>query len=80
MGSFLADLAQRQNLLDGDIFDLLYSLSGNHTYIHIFLVTDKVFFFSDFLIFKELFVDYRNMKNHDQSDLSDLLSVSSISK
>jgi len=60
MDRFLTQLSERKDTLDGDIFELLYSLS-------------------DFLIFKEMFVDYKIMKGKtNQEDLSDLLCVSAI--
>merc|ERR1712241_445445 len=63
MERFLRQLSERRDLLDGDIFELLYSLS-------------------DFLIFKEMFVDFSLMKRQEGiqgADLSDILSVSSVS-
>jgi len=59
MDIFLEELNEKRNELDGDIFEMLYTLS-------------------DFMAFKELFVDYSMMKRSPGCDLSDLLCVSAL--
>merc|ERR1712150_204467 len=60
MDTFLRQLKERRHDLDGDIFEMLYTLS-------------------DFLAFKEMFLEYAMMKKSVGPDLSGLLSVSSFS-
>merc|ERR1719266_2094511 len=59
MDTFLEELNEKRNELDGDVFEMLYTLS-------------------DFMAFKELFVDYSTMKRSPDCDLSDLLCVSAL--
>merc|ERR1712059_153072 len=58
MDDFLVELTDRREQLNGDVFEMLYTLS-------------------DFLAFKDLFVDYSLMKRSPCPDLSCLLNVSS---
>merc|ERR550532_2136032 len=51
MDIFLEELKEKRNELDGDIFEMLYTLS-------------------DFMAFKEMFVDYSMMKRSPDCDLS----------
>ncbi|XP_067007704.1 ADP-ribosylation factor-like protein 2-binding protein isoform X2 [Anabrus simplex] len=56
METFVKQLEQRREDLDGEVFEMLYT-------------------FSDFLAFKEMFLDYKAIKEGTVQDLSDLCSV-----
>ena len=76
METFLRQLKERRGDLDGDIFEMLYTLSGRKALAR--ELKKEFLFCLDFLAFKEMFVDYALMKREGGPDLSDLLSVSSI--
>ena len=48
MERFLADISERQSVLDGDIFELLYSLSGMCLFLKTTPILTCFFRFSNF--------------------------------